>query len=72
MSVGHRHLTGALVPRQARTPFAAIMRRVGFAVGLIVFVAAVVRLGRSGYTDVTGDPISFLDIIRRCDPTRSS
>jgi voltage-gated potassium channel len=63
MNVDHRHLAGALVPRQPRTPFAAIVRRVAFAVGLIVFVALVVRIGRNGYTDVTGDPISLLDAL---------
>jgi len=54
---------GAVVPRGRRTPIQAILRRVAFAVGLIVFVAAVVRLGRGGYVDVTGDPISFLDAL---------
>ena len=49
------------VPRSTLSPSVAILRRVGFAVALVLFVAVVVRVGRAGYTDVTGDPISFLD-----------
>ncbi len=33
------------------------------AVGLVFFVALVVRLGGGGYDDVTGDPISMLDAL---------
>ncbi len=54
---------GPIVPGTQRTPLAAIMRRIAFAIGLIIFIAIVVRLGRGGYTDVTGDPISFLDAL---------
>ncbi len=51
------------LPKPERAPLASIGRRVGFALGLVVFVALVVRLGRDGYIDVTGDPISFLDAL---------
>ncbi len=51
------------VPRPQRQPFVDIVRRVGFAVALVVFVALVVRVGGAGYVDVTGDPISFLDAL---------
>ena len=51
------------VPRRERAPFTAIMRRIAFAIGLVVFVALVVRIGRDGYTDVTGNDISFLDAL---------
>ncbi|MCP3856894.1 MAG: Ion channel protein [Actinomycetia bacterium] len=51
------------LPRRRRAPLAAVLRRVGFALGLVVFVALVVRGGRGGYVDVTGDPISFLDAL---------
>ena len=51
------------VPRPQRAPFADIMRRIALAAGLVVFVALVVRLGRDGYIDVTGDAISFLDAL---------
>ena len=49
------------LPRPQRAPLAAVLRRVAFAGGLVVFVALVVRLGRGGYVDASGDPISFLD-----------
>ncbi len=51
------------MPRREFSPFAQIMRRIGMALGLVFFVALVVRLGRDGYTDVTGDPIGFLDAL---------
>lgn len=40
-----------------------ILRRIGLALALVVFVALVVLLGRDGYVDATGDPISFLDAL---------
>ena len=49
------------LPRAQRAPLAAVLRRVAFAGGLVVFVALVVRVGRGGYVDVSGDSISFLD-----------
>ena len=49
------------LPRPPQAPLQAVLRRVGLAFGLVVFVALVVRLGRGGYVDVTGDEISFLD-----------
>lgn len=49
------------LPRADHAPGQAVLRRVAFAVGLVVFVALVVRVGRGGYVDVTGDDISFLD-----------
>lgn len=57
-----RHLETS-VPRRLTTPLRAILRRLLFAVGLVVFIAIVVRLGRDGYTDVTGEPIDFLDAL---------
>ncbi len=51
------------LPRPQRAPLAAVLRRVAFAGGLVVFVAVVVRVGRGGYVDVTGDAISFLDAL---------
>jgi voltage-gated potassium channel len=57
-----RHLATS-VPRGANTPLRAILRRLLFAIGLVVFVAVVVRLGRGGYVDVTGEPIGFLDAL---------
>ena len=57
-----RHLATS-VPRGHSTPLRAILRRLLFAIGLVVFVATVVRLGRDGYVDVTGEPIGFLDAL---------
>ncbi|MCP3990527.1 MAG: potassium channel family protein [Actinomycetia bacterium] len=44
-------------------PLVAVLRRVGLAFGLVIFVALVVRISGDGYVDVTGDEISFLDAI---------
>lgn len=52
-----------LLPGVARAPLNAVLRRVGFAVSLVVFVALVVLLGGSGYEDVTGDDIGFIDAL---------
>lgn len=51
------------MPSRSRPPIAAVLRRVAMALGLVLFVALVVRLGNSGYVDVTGDPISMLDAL---------
>ncbi len=51
------------VPRPRRAPLADIVRRILLAAALVVFVAVVVRIGRGGYIDVTGDDISFLDAL---------
>ena len=40
-----------------------MLRRVGAALGLVVFVAVVVFVGRDGYVDVTGNEIGFLDAL---------
>ncbi len=52
-----------VLPRTVRAPLVAVLRRVGFAVALVLFVAIVVRLGRDGYVDVTGDDIGMLDAL---------
>lgn len=51
------------VPRRIVAPLSAIGRRVAMALSLVLFVALVVRLGRDGYVDVSGDPISMLDAL---------
>ena len=51
------------LPRRDVAPLVAILRRVGLAAGLMVFVALVVFVGRDGYIDVNDDPISFLDAV---------
>jgi len=52
-----------LIPTRPRSPIEAVLRRIVFAVALVLFVALVVRLGRAGYTDVNDDPISFADAL---------
>ena len=51
------------LPTAEYAPGRAVLRRVALAVSLVVFVALVVRLGRDGYVDVSGDPIGFLDAL---------
>jgi len=51
------------IPRQTRSPQAAVARRIALAVALVIFVAVVVRVSRDGYIDVNDDPISMLDAL---------
>ena len=51
------------LPQPTRSPLRAVGRRIGFAAGLVVFVAIVVRLGGDGYVDDTGGKITFLDAL---------
>ncbi|MEM9464801.1 MAG: potassium channel family protein [Actinomycetota bacterium] len=51
------------LPRASRSPLLAVGRRIGFAVSLVLFVAIVVRLGRDGYVDDSGEVIGFLDAL---------
>jgi len=52
-----------LFPRRAVTPIRSILRRVGIAVGIVLFIAAITWIGRGGYVDANGDGISVLDAI---------
>lgn len=51
------------VPRRERAPLAAIARRVGLALGLVLFVAMVTWINGDGYIDGNGDGVSFLDAL---------
>lgn len=51
------------LPRANVAPTEAVLRRIGSAIGLIFFVAIVVRLGRGGYVDITDDSIGMLDAL---------
>ena len=51
------------LPSEPRAPLSAVRRRVGFALGLLFFIAIVVYLGRSGYQDSADHQISFLDAL---------
>ena len=52
-----------ILPQNAVPPFIAMRNRLIAAIGLVVFVAAVAYIGRDGYVDGDGDPISILDAI---------
>lgn len=56
-------LSTVRIPRRNVAPLVAILRRVGLAAGLVIFVAVVVFIGRDGYIDVNDDPIGFLDAV---------
>ena len=60
---GSDQMDDVVLPLRVRAPLAAVLRRIGFAVSLVIFVALVVRLGRGGYVDVTGEDIGMLDAL---------
>jgi voltage-gated potassium channel len=49
------------LPTSDRSPLAYLVRRVGIATGLIVFVALVAYADRGGYRDANGDDVTLLD-----------
>lgn len=52
------------LPLTQRAPLTAVLRRVGLGLGLVIFVALVVRTGGDGYVDnATGDSVGFLDAL---------
>lgn len=54
-------LSALRLPEPDRGPLRAIVLRVAVALGLLVFVAAVTYIGRDGYRDADGGPVSVLD-----------
>ena len=48
-------------PRHAPDPLRSLARRFGIAVGIIVVIAVLTWLGRGGYSDPDGSPVSMLD-----------
>lgn len=52
-----------VLPARPRAPLSAIARRIGLAVGLLLFIAVVVWIGRDGYVDSAGGTIGFLDAL---------
>ena len=63
MAEPHKDVDLVELPTAPRAPLSAIGRRVGFAVGLLVFIAVVVFLGRDGYQDSADSSISMLDAL---------
>lgn len=51
------------LPRRRFSPGQAVLRRIGFALSLVVFVALVVLFSRDGYVDSAGGEISFWDAL---------
>lgn len=51
------------MPESRLSPGIAILRRLAWALGLLVVAVVIVYLGRSGYRDVNGDGVSFLDAV---------
>jgi voltage-gated potassium channel len=50
-------------PRQARSPVASLLLRFAIALLLLLVVALTVWIGRDGYADETGDPITLLSAL---------
>lgn len=51
------------LPSRERAPLSAVIRRIGLALFLVVFVAVVVTLGSGGYVDSAGGDIGFIDAL---------
>jgi len=50
-------------PRRSPDAWRSLLRRIGVAVGIILVIATLTWLGRGGYRDVDGTPITFLDAV---------
>jgi voltage-gated potassium channel len=50
-------------PTRAIAPLRSIGRRVGIALGVLLLVAVITWIGRDGYSDADGTPLSFLDAV---------
>jgi voltage-gated potassium channel len=56
-------LPRVLLPQPPADPLRSLIRRIGVALAMLALVAVVTWLGRSGYRDVDGNPVSFLDAV---------
>lgn len=55
-------LVGILrIPEIQTSPWRSLSKRVALAAGLLLLATVVVYIGRDGYRDASGDPLSFLD-----------
>lgn len=52
-----------LVARRELSPRRALVGRLGIAVGILLFIAALTWIGRSGYRDIDGSGITILDAV---------
>jgi len=52
-----------LFPRQTPDPRRALLGRLGIAIGVVLMIAVLAFIGRDGYIDADGSPLSLLDAI---------
>ena len=60
---GHQLVGVVRIPDRRDSPVRIIVRRVAFAIAVLLVAAVAVYLDRGGYRDVTGQPLSFLDCV---------
>ena len=63
MDVPARRVDMVRLPFGQRAPLTAVLSRIAFAVGLLVFIAIVVFVGRGGYDDTAGGEIGIIDAL---------
>ena len=51
------------IPRRQSDPLAALGRRLAIAAGLLLLVTFVTWVGRAGYRDADGTPVTLLDAL---------
>ena len=52
-----------LFPHRAPEPWRSLVRRIGVAIGIVLLIAVLTWIGRNGYRDIDGTPVTFLDAI---------
>jgi voltage-gated potassium channel len=52
-----------LFPTEPPDPRRSLLRRLGIAAGIVMFIALLAWVGRDGYSDADGTPLSLLDAI---------
>ena len=52
-----------LFPQEPADPWRPLLKRLGIATGIVMIIAALAWIGRDGYSDADGSPLSLLDAI---------
>ena len=52
-----------LFPQEPPNPWRSLLQRLGIAIGIVMFIALLALIGRDGYSDADGSPLSLLDAI---------
>jgi voltage-gated potassium channel len=52
-----------VAPQRRIDPLKSLLQRVGIAVGIVAIIAVLAHVGRAGYSDTDGSPLSWLDCI---------